>query len=167
MNKQKAIILLSLVGLIFIVSVILLFIRTDKDTTSQTELYEDPGSGEIVARNTPLNQGQIDNPNPDQPTYLGFSFLNERGLSVDQIEAVKDALQAYSSDNDNIFKEISLDKDSTRYGSNIGEIPKVLHFNITTNRTEDYFITLTYSDLETVEIHLYKADKETLLFSRS
>ena len=158
-----------IIAIIFAVVIVIGLIASltaSRNSTSSDGFYVDPGSGEIVVTDSPLTQSSIENPNAGAPTYLGFSFLNDRGLSIDQVEFTKNALYEYSQQQSNSFHEISLIKDSARYGAKPSEPVSELQFNIRVNREDLYYVTLTYSDLDSVTVKLYERDQKTLLFTK-
>lgn len=167
MKKDKKIIIavVSIFAVLLLIGIVSLFLPRDR-TSSEVSLYTDPGSGEIVADNTPLTQSTLDNPDANAPTYLGFSFLSDRGLSIEQVEFTKNALYEYSQQQSNSFQEISLIKDSARYGAKPSDPVNELQFNIRINREDLYHVTLTYSNLDSVTVKLYERDQKTLLFTK-
>lgn len=167
MNNRKLILIgAGVFTAMLIIGIIALITQSSNNSpTGNNDLYVDPGSGEIVSNDSGLSQSAIDDPNQRTITFLGFSFLIERGMSRDQSEAVQQAISEYSSSLSNRFTEVSLIKDSARYGSEPGDSTKELQFDIRANRSDLYYVTLTYSDLNSVIVKLYETDKETLLFT--
>ena len=168
MNNRKLLIISSIVfAAIIIIGIVSLIVQSSGNSPANDEdLYVDPGSGEIISRGNGLSQSAINDPNQRTITFLGFSFLIERGMSRNQSETVQQALSEYSSDLSNPFTEVSLIKDSARYGSKPGDSTKELQFNIRVNREDLYYVTLTYSDLDSVTVKLYDNDQKTLLFTK-
>lgn len=170
MNNRKKIIIAIILFVILSVTAIVLAIlqnanKSNNQTTSSTT-YTDPGSGETVVEN---NNGPTAGSEQalNAPTFLGFSQLTNRGLSSDQVELIKSALSAYSAKQTDKFKEVSLTVSTiTRVQPANDNDPDMLEFSIKTNRTNDYFVRVEYSNISSVTTKLFATDKTTLLFTQ-
>ncbi len=163
-SKRTLIILGLAVGLLSIMSIIFVATRNSTPTADQPG-YLDPGSGEIIKSD---KDSQVpDEAKKDSIIFPGFSNLIERGLSTAQIQSIQLMLSTYSSNNDNQFKEVSL-----QINTMSRRLPKedsrthTLMFNIVVNRKDVYYVTAEYSNTSTVKSTLYAADKTTQLFQQ-
>lgn len=168
MINRRTIIILSILFAVVIGLGIFGLIFANKNQQNQDQTtYVDPGTGKELVGNKPLTQSSEENPDPSRPTFIGFSTLNDRGLSVSQRTQVENALYAYSSKNSLDFKEVSLAVESietTPPGST--EPGYYMNFNITVNRSEQYYINVTYNDFTSCMTRIYKSDKTTFLFAQ-
>ena len=166
LSKRNLIVIGSIIVVIVISSFVFAATRKPVVTPALDEKgYVDPGSGETIksdkAPNVPaeaLKDGII---------FPGFSKFIERGLSTTQVQQIQSMLREYSSDNNNQFKEVSLQVDSMRHilpkGGNKSHM---LTFNIVVNRTDIYYVTAEYENTNSVKSTLYKPDKTTQLFQQ-
>lgn len=169
MANKKTIIILSLLSALIIGLSIFGLLSTNNTQQQNQEktTYVDPGTGKEMVGNVPLTQTSVDNPDPSRPTFIGFSELNDRGISASQRIQIENALYAYSSQNSLGFKEISVTVNSietTPPGST--EPGYYINFDITVNRSERYYVNATYSDFTSCVTHIFKPDKTTLLFTQ-
>lgn len=166
MNKKITIvgvILLLIIGL----GIAGFFLKGKQSSAPSPSVYVDPGTGKQITDNAPLSQGEVDNPDPSRPMFIGFTTLSDRGLSQSQRSQVENAIYSYSSQQSLGFKEVSLTVSSietTPPGS--ADPGYYINFMITTNRTEKYYVNVTYSDFDSCRTHIYTADKKTLLFTQ-
>jgi hypothetical protein len=126
----------------------------------------DPVSGEQVIKGTNTGVASPD-ATPNTPTYLGFSNLVDRGVSIQQVEIIKAALTSYSLNNKAIFTQVSLNKDNiNRVMPSSPDDPSELTFPIVVNNKDNYFVSASYSTPDTMTTKLYKSDQTTLLFTQ-
>lgn len=166
-NRKTIIILAILFAVIVGLGIFGLLFANKNEQNQDTASYVDPGTGKELVGDIPLTQSSEENPDPSRPTFIGFTILNDRGLSVSQRTQVENALYAYSSKNSLGFKEVSLTVDSiktTPPGST--EPGYYMNFNITVNRSEQYYIDVTYNDFTSCMTRIYKSDKTTFLFAQ-
>jgi hypothetical protein len=168
MTNRKTIIILSLLSVLIVSLGIFGFLFANKNQQNQAKTtYVDPGTGKEIVGNIPLTQTSKDNPDPSRPTFIGFSALNDRGLSASQRTQVENALYAYSSKDSLDFKEISVTVNSietTPPGST--DPGYYMNFDITVNRSKQYYINVTYTDFMSCTTRIFKHDKTTLLFTQ-
>lgn len=138
--------------------------QSSDQNTSKT--YTDPGSGETIieSNNGPTTaSGEA----PTTPIFLGFSQLIDKGLSVNQVELIKSSLSTYSSKQNAQFKEVSLNVSTIkRIQPADDNAPDALEFSIKTDRTNDYFVHVEYSNISSITTKLFASDKTTLLFTQ-
>lgn len=168
MTNRKTIIILSLLSVLIIgLSIFGILFANNKQQNQEKTTYVDPGTGKEIVGNVPLTQTSEDNPDPSRPTFIGFSALNDRGLSASQRTQVENAIYAYSSKDSLDFKEISVTVKSietTPPGST--DPGYYINFEITVNRSKKYYINVTYTDFTSCTTHIFKSDKTTLLFTQ-
>ena len=170
MNNQKkliiVIVLFVTLSVIAIIATLLIKSTQNQPGKRVSTTSVDSNSGETVISGT--NTG-VSGPDvqPDQPTYLGFSKLVDRGLSIQQVTILQDTLTSYSLNNKSIFGQVSLNKDTiTRVMQSSPDDPSMLEFPIVVNKKDNYFVTVSYTTPDSITTKLYKADKTTLLFTQ-
>lgn len=170
MNNQKkliiAIVLFVALSVIAIIATLLIKSAQNQPEKRVSTTSVDSVSGETVIKGT--NTGVTDpNAQPNQPGYLGFSSLVDRGLSIGQVGIIQSALTSYSLNNRSTFKQVSLDKNNiNRIMQSSPDDPSMLTFPIVVNQKDHYFVTVSYNTPDTATTKLYKADKTTLLFTQ-
>lgn len=166
-NKRSLIIIGIIFGLVVVTLAIVGFIMQSKSgmNTSGEQDYIDQGSGEVI-KSDKAPQGTEESTR-NAIIFPGFSKLISRGLSPEQVQAVQSALITYSLEKDKHFKEVSLQVDSVRHILPQGASRMhMLTFDIVTNRTDKYYVTVEYEDTSTAKTKLYSSDQKTLLFER-
>ena len=168
MINRKLAIIVSLVTIALIGLGIFGLFFTDKQQTSREKTsYVDPVSGKEFVGNVPLTQSDVDNPDPDRPTFVAFSTLSDRGLSKEQQTQVENALYSFSGQKSLTLKEFSLAPGSIETTPPGSDTPGYyMNFDVTANRKEKYYVHVTYTDFTSCHTEIYTADQQTLLFSQ-
>ena len=166
LEKRKIIILGSIVGIAIIAMAIIGITQQSNKSSQNRKTYTDSVSGEENKDTTASNQG-TDVSLKNTIIYPGFSQLINRGLSPEQIQSIQSTILEYSLAKDKGFKEVSLDTSSVRHILPQGSSQKhTITFDIKVNRTDDYSVSVEYSDTVSCITKLLSADKKTLLIER-
>jgi hypothetical protein len=167
-NRKMLIVILSILAVLIVGLGIFGLIFAGKEQAQQEKTtYVDPGTGKELVGNMPLTQAPVDNPDPSRPMFIGFSTLTDRGLSRTQQAQVENAIYSYSGQKSLKFKEVSLNVDSietTPPGSDSSVY--YIKFMITTNRSKQYYVKVTYTDFTSCTTEIFEQDKTTLLFTQ-
>jgi hypothetical protein len=165
-NKTKIIIAAISISFVIISLAIVGFINQSQHESTDKETYTDSASGEEISNQNNAPQGSeasLEN----AIIYPGFSQLLDRGLTPVQIQSIQSTLSEYSLQQTEKFKEVSLVVASVRHILPQGESQThTITFDIKVNRTDNYYVTVDYSDTDTCVTKLYAADKTTLLIER-
>lgn len=154
-----------LVGIIILV-IVSVSMKQDVQKRDMGTQYVDPGSGEVIIEN-PNRSPQSTFLDGKTPTvFLGFSKLLDNGLSSSQTQSIQSAFSSYAEKENTHFDEVSMTVSTLRYASEDGGVAKKMTFDTKINRTDDYFVTVEFSDLVTCVTKIYKSDKTTLLFTQ-
>lgn len=144
--------LYTLVGIILLpilASIVFLVFIKPSPTDLSSEEYFDPGSGETVS--SPKNKTpEMLGTSSTDPIYLGFSKLINSGLTMDQLELVKEVIARFSSTDNRKITEISVTVDTIN--QNITDDGISLTFGLTANRTTKYLCTVSYTGLNDVTL---------------
>jgi hypothetical protein len=168
MLSRTKVIILIVIGIGIIVAAIIGFTlqSTNSQTSDDDSTYTDPGSGEKIGEQDKAPQGteaSLEN----VIIYPGFSKLIDRGLSPVQIQSIQSTIAEFSQQQKEPFKEVSLTTDSMRHLQPKGDSSThTITFDVVTNRTGNYHITVDFSDTETCVTKIYASDKTTLLIER-
>jgi hypothetical protein len=166
LEKRKVIILGSVIGIAMIIMAIIGITQQSSKTSQTRKTYTDSASGEQIKDVTTSNQG-TDISLKNAIIYPGFSQLISRGLSPEQVQSIESTILEYSLGHDKGFKEVSLYSDSVRHILPQGTSQThTLTFTIKVNRTDDYSVSVSYSDTLSCVTKLLTADKKTLLIER-
>jgi len=168
-SKKQIYIIVALLAVLVMLLLIFAGSRKNNQTgnVNSTEEYYDKNSGETVsnpANRTPEKYGVID----EKPLYLGISKLLDKGVTFDQVEATKEALNRFSkSDNKNI-KEFSLDIQSIDQiipkATDPPDTKATMYFNLTTDRTQTYKAKLEYFELTAIHLYVYDSRSNKLIY---
>lgn len=167
LSKRSLIIIGVIFGVVVITLAVVGFIMQSKPDAAvpDEQGYIDPGSGEVI-KTDKSPQGTEDS-RKNAVIFPGFSQLISRGLSPEQVQTVQTTLITYSLENKKQFKEVSLQVDSVRHILPQGaSTTHMLTFDIVTNRSDKYYVTVEYENTDTAKVKLYAGDKTTLLFER-
>jgi hypothetical protein len=167
-DKRKQIVIIGTAVLFCLISIGLIvfaLIRPAQETSS-SKIYNDPGSGEMVYDNSPLNQSAVDNPGESSLTYLGFSFLSDIGLTQQQIATTKDAVAEYAGQQSEPVKEVSLDKSSVRQTMSPNGSTTVTRGVITVNRTQTRYMTIEFDINTFTKVTIYNKENGQVLFTK-
>ncbi|GEM_PF-3248522 len=167
MNKKGIVIFLIILGLGVITLSIIGFMHAGNKTPPTQSTYTDPSNGKQLIENAPYTQSSKNNPDTTRPAFISFSTLTDRGLSKAQTTQVENAIYSYSSQKTLGFTEVSLVTNSietTPPGST--DPGYFIKFAVTVNRSQQFFINVTYSDFNSCTTQIYKSDKTTLLFTQ-
>lgn len=168
LSKNKAIIVIILISLVVIVGAVVGFVSQSSNSQSSKDsgdTYSDPGSGERIGQdNAP--QG-TDASLENAIIYPGFSKLLDRGLTPTQIQSIQATIAEYSQQQEEAFKEVSLTTDSMRHLlPKDGSSTHTVTFDVVVDRTDNYYVTVEYADIENCVTKIYTGDKKTLLIER-
>lgn len=148
----------ALGGFILITIIILIaFVINLITTSNQTEVYNDPLSGETVytPKDRTAEKYQADN----QITYLGFAELLDRGFTFSEVQSLKSVIENIPDSTDKVesIREVSIDIDSVNHTSD--DLDHQYTFGMRINRKTDFtgvvtiqksngFITFAMKDKE-------------------
>ena len=145
-------------GIIGIIAAVTSSDDSSKGSYTQSD-YVDPGSGETVIDTegkTPETSGS----NPNTPSYIGFSELNNRGFNQDDIDKFRSFLNNYANrqieENKDAITEISLTKDTIQHGVNRDTGEGIYTLDLTINRSTGYVATITSDGLTKTSYALYE-----------
>lgn len=167
-NRKKLIIVVIVAIIIIFIGIVALFVNKSSQPAIEKRnatTTVDPVSGETI---TTANGVPVSSPDstPGRPTYLGFSELVTRGLSISQVNIIQEALTSYSLNNKSLFTIVSLDKKTVQRVASTPETPGVLTFTIVAKNDASYFVSVDDSKLDAVTVKLFSADQSTLLFTQ-
>jgi hypothetical protein len=150
-NRKKLIIIISLVGLLVILTIVFIVLKTShtsSPTQTGTSSYVDPASGTTVSSPNGKTPEPLSGYNG--VVYLGFSSLLDDGLSNDQFSNVKLHLAAFyenSSVESVKVTQVSLQISSITQTNNPDTGIIVLKANLIINKTITQHIILHYNVL--------------------
>lgn len=156
--RRKRLVIIGIGAIIILIVVfVFLVVKTEQNKSKQLGEYKDPGSGETVSDpvdKSPETGGITD---AQAPIFLGFSKLLDEGMSLDQLNGVKEAFYRYSKTTEPRIKEISADVksiDSTYPKADSPDQRVVIKFDVTFDRKTVFHARAEYSNLTTVQLYL-------------
>ena len=158
-SRNRYRLLLLTIGLI--VLIVVWGLLHHKTPTKSTGTYTDPLSHEVVSNpsgKTPESYGT----SPNTPLYLGFDKLLHYGITLNQLNEIKQAFYTYSSQQSKPLSQVSIDVDhiTTSHDPKVNNSPFVILFNVQFNGSGDISQTKAqYTGLRDMELILLKDNK--------
>lgn len=123
----------------------------------------DPVSGETVASGEALVQEREAN---EPPALLGFSAFEEMNFTLEQRDAIKQALTAFADSRNPKVNVISFYKDSYKESPPDEDGRSRLLVKIHTDNNGDFYMRVFYAEDQPTTVAVYQEDKTTEVFRK-
>jgi len=162
--NKRLITFISIAVVVMILIGAILYILFGRPT--QTSEQYDPVSKETVS--SPVGKSPENyNQDPNQPLFLGFGDLLSRGITEDQLVAIKDTFTAYSRNNNNSVKQVSLSVDSIQHiipADNTSDTSETYLSNGVINEKTNFKVTIIAITVTSVQVIIYDQSGKTVLY---